>query len=166
MARLAAPIAEENHFLTSKHLAPANTLGHKLESSPRSQYATDEYDEGENEQEGSECSEGSAESEYEVDEIVKEEMAKLEGTFREIGMKFRMIARIGEGNVKILVLHVYHSNYLLTDLSRNFLNCLQSRRLALRMLSERLGHRTKGCLEVDISSLQGEKQDFDFGTQP
>lgn len=58
---------------------------------------TDELEEGEDEQEGSECSEDSADSEYAVDETVREEMAKLEDTFREIGMKFRMIARIGEG---------------------------------------------------------------------
>lgn len=166
MARPAVPIAEKNPFLTRKHPAPANNLGHKLGSSPRSQYDTDEHEEGENEQEGSECSEGSAESEYEVDETVKEEMAKLEDTFREIGMKFRMIARIGEGNARILVSLAYDSNYLLTDLSRNFLNCLQGGRLALRVLSERLGHRTKGCLEMDIPSLQEEKEDFGFGYQP
>lgn len=140
MARPAIPIAEKNPFLTSKRLAPANNLSHELESSPVSQCEPDECEEGEDEQEGSESSEGSAESEYAVDETVKEEMAKLEGTFREIGMKFRLIARIGEGNARILVPLVYHSNHLFTDLSRNFLNCLQGRRLALRILSERLGH--------------------------
>lgn len=97
MARPAIPIAEKNPFLTSKRLAPANNLSHELESSPVSQCEPDECEEGEDEQEGSESSEGSAESEYAVDETVKEEMAKLEGTFREIGMKFRLIARIGEG---------------------------------------------------------------------
>ncbi|CAF9938804.1 MAG: hypothetical protein ALECFALPRED_007851 [Alectoria fallacina] len=96
-ARPVVPIAETDPFLTSKHLAPANNSSHGLGSSPGSQYGTDEYEEGEDEQEGSECSEGSAESEYAVDETVRAEMTRLEDTFREIGMRFRMIARIGEG---------------------------------------------------------------------
>lgn len=95
--RPAVPIAENNPFLTNKHLAPANHLRHELQSGTGSQYDTDEFEEDEDEQEGSECSERSAESEYTVDETVKEEMEKLEDTFREIGMRFRMIARIGEG---------------------------------------------------------------------
>lgn len=112
MGRPAVPIAEKNPFLTSKHLAPANNLSHELGSNLVSQYDTDELDEGEDEQEGSECSEGSAESEYTVDETVREEMVKLEDTFREAGMKFRMIARIGEGNVGIVVSLVHHSKYV------------------------------------------------------
>lgn len=102
------PVAENNPFLTSKHLAQANDLSHKLQSGTGSQYDTDEYEEAGDGQEGSECSEGSAESEYAVDETVKEEMDKLEGTFRELGMKFRMIARIGEGNAVVLVSRLYH----------------------------------------------------------
>lgn len=136
MARPAVPIVEKNPFLTSKSLASANNPSHGLQSSAGSQYNTDEYEEGEDEQEGSECSEGSAESEYAVDQTVREEMDRLEDTFRELGMKFRMIARIGEGNARILVLPLYHSNDLLTGLSRNFLNRLQGRRLTLRILSE------------------------------
>ena len=163
MSRPAVPIAEKNPFLTSKRLAPANNLSQELRSSPGSQYDTDEYEDGEDEQEGSECSNGSAESEYAVDETVRTEMAKLENTFREIGMKFHMIARIGEGNTGILGSLVCDSNDLLTDLCRNFLNRLQSRRLALRILSERLGCRTKGCLEVDIPSFQEKKERFDIG---
>lgn len=131
MPRPAVPIAEMNPFRTSEHLEPANSPRHGLESSPRSQYDTDENEEGENEQEGSECSKGSAESEYAVDETVREEMTKLEDTFREIGMRFRMIARIGEGKARIWVLSVYHSKCRLTSLSRNFLNRLQGRGLAL-----------------------------------
>lgn len=116
IARPVVPIAEKNPFLTSKHLAPANNSSHGLGSSPGSQYGTDEYEGGEDKQEGSECSEGSAESEYAVDETVRAEMTKLEDTFREIGMRFRMIARIGEGSAMIMVSLVYHLNYLLTDL--------------------------------------------------
>ena len=111
MSRPAVPIAEKNPFLTGERVAPNSftsmfELGHEYGS----QDETDELEEGEDEQEGSECSEGSAESEYAVDETVREDMAKLEDTFREIGMKFRMIARIGEGSARILVSSMYHSN--------------------------------------------------------
>ena len=132
MSRPAVPIAEKNPFLTGERVASNSfasmfELGH--EHGPQDE--TDELEEGEDEQEGSECSEDSAESEYAVDETVREEMAKLEDTFREIGMKFRMIARIGEGNAIILVQSVSNLNYRLTGLSRNFLDCLQGRRHAL-----------------------------------
>lgn len=103
MARTTVPIAEKNPFLTSKHLAPSGNLSRKLGTSLGSQYDTDEDEEASDAQEGSECSEGSAESEYAVDDTVREEMTKLEDTFREIGMRFRMIARIGEGIAGILV---------------------------------------------------------------
>ena len=158
MARTTVPIAEKNPFLTSKHLAPSSSLSRRLGTSPGSHYDTDEDEEGLDAQEGSECSETSVESEYAIDETVKEEMTKLEDTLREIGMRFRMIARIGEGIARTLVSSVYESHYPLTGLSRNFLDRLQGRRLALRVLSERLGHRTKGCLEVDISSFQEETE--------
>ncbi len=125
MSRPAVPIAEENPFLTSKNLTPANNLSHELRCRSRSHHETDEYKDGEDEQEGSECSDESAESEYAVDDTVREEMARLEDTFREIGMKFRMIARIGEGNIRILTSLGRHSNNLLTGLSRNFLNRIQ-----------------------------------------
>lgn len=163
---MAVASTEKNPFLTSKHLAPANNLSHELGSSPGSQHVTDEYGEGEEEQEGSECSEESAQSEYAVEETVREDMAKLEDTFREIGMKFRMIARIGEGKSRFSVSLVYHSDSLLTGLPRNFLDRLQGRRHALRLLSERLGRRTRRCLKVDISSLQEKKERFDIGHQP
>lgn len=165
-ARPAVPIAEKNPFLTSKALASANNPSHELRSNAGSQYDTDEHEESEDEQEGSECSEGSAESEYAVDQTVREEMDRLEDTFRELGMRFRMIARIGEGNAKTLSLLMYHTNDLLTGLARNFLNCLQGRRLTLRILSERLGHRSKGRFKVDISSIQEEKKCINLGHQP
>ena len=124
MARTAVPIAEKNPFLTGKHLAPSGNLSHQSGTIPESQYDTDEYEDDLDAQEGSECSEESAESEYAIDETVKEEMSKLEDTFREIGMRFRMIARIGEGITRILVSLVFCSNIQLTGLSRNFLNRL------------------------------------------
>ena len=91
------PIAEKNPFLTSKHLAPSGNLSKELAANSGSQLDKDIFEEHSDESEDSECSEGSEESEYAVDETVKKEMAKLEDTFREIGMRFRMIARIGEG---------------------------------------------------------------------
>ena len=102
MAKLAPPIAEKNPFLTNKHIAPAEISRHGQEPITESKYDTDEYEEAEDEQEGSECSEGSAESEYAVDGTVTKEMATLEDTFRKIGMNFRMIARIGEGNSGVI----------------------------------------------------------------
>ena len=133
-ARATVPIAEENPFLTGKHLAPSDRSGHQSGISPRFQYDIDEYENGLEAEEGSECSEESAESDYGVDEEVREEMSNLEDTFRDIGMKFRMIARIGEGIVMISMSLAYYSNVILTSLLRNLLDRLQSRRLALRLL--------------------------------
>lgn len=45
---------------------------------------------------GSECSDESSEN---VEESVREEMENLEITFRGLGLKYRMIDRIGEGIV-------------------------------------------------------------------
>ena len=124
MARTTVPIIEENPFLTGKHLTPSDNLSHQLGTSPGSQYGTEEYEDDLNAQEGSECSDESGDSEYAVDETVREEMTKLEDTFREIGMRFRMIARIGEGIARILVPSFYFPNDSLTSTSRNFLNRL------------------------------------------
>lgn len=97
MARLAEPIAEKNPFLTGTDLAPATSLSEKLGLSPGTRYNL-EIGQGDEEfSEGSELSEASSESEHDVDEVVLEDMAKLENTFDEIGLKFRMIDRIGEG---------------------------------------------------------------------
>ena len=54
-------------------------------------------DESEDENESSGCSESSSEDEAEIDEVVREDMAKLEHVFHDMGLKFRMINRIGEG---------------------------------------------------------------------
>lgn len=124
MARTAVPIAEKNPFLTGKHLAPSDNLNHQLGISPGSQSGTDEYEDDLNAQEGSEDSDESGDSEYAVDETVREEMTKLEDTFREIGMRFRMIARIGEGITRNLASLFNSPNYMLISPSRNFLNRL------------------------------------------
>ena len=124
MARTAVPTAEKNPFLIGKHLAPSDNLSHQLGTNPGSQYGTDEYEDALDAQEGSECSEDSADSEYTVDETVREEMTKLEDTFREIGMRFRMIARIGEGITRFLISLFYFWETSLTSRPRNFLNRL------------------------------------------
>ena len=126
MAKTAVPIAEKNPFLTGKHFAPSDNMRDRLGISPGSQYGTDEdeHEDDLNGQEGSECSDESGDSEYTVDETVREEMTELEDTFREIGMRFRMIARIGEGIARILVSLFYYPNKMLTSPSRNFLNRL------------------------------------------
>lgn len=102
MAKPAGPIAEKNPFLTGTDLAPATSLSQKLGLSPGSRYELGGDQAGQEEEEYSEASEhsdGSSESEREVGESVLEDMARLENTFEEIGLKFRMIDRIGEGTL-------------------------------------------------------------------
>lgn len=48
---------------------------------------------------GSECSDESSDSHETVEESVRQEMENLETTFRGLGLKYRMIDRIGEGKV-------------------------------------------------------------------
>jgi len=93
----AEPIAERNPFLTGTDLAPATTLSEKLGLSPGSRYEVDVEQGGEDISEGSQCSEGGPEEALEVDQSTLDEMTKLEEAFRERGMKFRMIDRVGEG---------------------------------------------------------------------
>lgn len=97
MARSAEPVAEKNPFLTGTDLAPATSLSEKLGLSPGTRHDLENNEDDEELSEGSEHSPGSSESEHEVDEAVLEDMARLENTFDEIGLKFRMIDRIGEG---------------------------------------------------------------------
>ena len=47
--------------------------------------------------ESSDCSDDSSEGAHEVDAVVQEDMGKLEDIFDNMGFKFRMIDRIGEG---------------------------------------------------------------------
>lgn len=51
----------------------------------------------EDESGSSECSRSSSESYEEIDDTVMLEMHNLEGIFRNMGLNFRMIDRIGEG---------------------------------------------------------------------
>lgn len=98
MAKRAVPIAEDNPFLTGTSLAPVTTLSGKLGLSPGARYEVQGDEEGQRVSEDFQPSEAfSDDDELEVDESVQEEMAKLEDAFEEIGLKFRMIDRIGEG---------------------------------------------------------------------
>ena len=98
MAKLDGPIAEKNPFLTGNPHAPATALSEKLGLSPPTQDSMKNNQlEGEMSDQSEESVEAS-ESEPEINELVLEEMSKLENTFEEIGLKFRMIDRIGEGD--------------------------------------------------------------------
>ena len=99
MATRAGPIAEKNPFLTGASLVPATTLSGKLGLSPEARYGGPDDPEDEEVSADSQRSEVSSEDdELDFDGSVQEEMAKLEETFRENGLKFRMIDRIGEGD--------------------------------------------------------------------
>ena len=99
MATCVGPIAEENPFLTGTNLAPATKLSGKLGLSPEARYRAQDDPDGEEVSADIQRSEVSSEDEeLEYDGSVEEEMAKLEETFRENGLKFRMIDRIGEGD--------------------------------------------------------------------
>ena len=97
MATCAGPIAEENPFLTGTNLVPATKLSGKLGLSPEARHGAQDDREGEEVQADSQRSEVSSDEELDYDGSVEEEMAKLEETFRENGLRFRMIDRIGEG---------------------------------------------------------------------
>jgi hypothetical protein len=56
-----------------------------------------ENDEQQEYYESSDGSESSSESLAEIEPAVREDMDKLEDTFHDMGLKFRMIDRIGEG---------------------------------------------------------------------
>ena len=99
MARPTGLVAEKNPFLTGTVHVPATALSEKLGLSPVSQYSPKKNQDEESLSEGSECTEEYSQDEHEVDEFVAEEMAKLENTFEEIGLKFRLIDRIGEGKL-------------------------------------------------------------------
>ena len=134
MATRVGPIAEENPFLTGTNLVPATTLSGKLGLSPEARYGAQDDPEGEEQSADSQRSEVSSEDdELEFDGSVQEDMAKLEETFRENGLKFRMIDRIGEGDNSKRQQNNWQANRLI-DIFRYFLDGLQSRRPPLRIL--------------------------------
>lgn len=101
MAKRPGPIAEQNPFLTGTDLAPVTSLSEKLGLSSGVRYEEQHNTDGEELLEESQRSvDESDEDEIEVDKSVQEEMAKLEDTFHERGLKYRMIDRIGEGDAR------------------------------------------------------------------
>ena len=100
MAKRPGPVAEENPFLTGTDLTPVTALSEKLGLSPGTRYEEQHDTDGEDVSEESQRSEDESEDEVEVDKSVQDEMAKLEDTFKERGLRYRMIDRIGEGNAK------------------------------------------------------------------
>ena len=97
MTRIEEPIGEKNLFLTGTAQVPATALSEKLGLSPVTKYAPGvDQEHGTISSECEECEELS-EEEHKVEGSVLEEMSKLETTFDERGLKFRMIDRIGEG---------------------------------------------------------------------
>lgn len=97
MARPARPIPEGNPFLNGQNIVPPTTLSEKLGLSPEARHNIGD-DREQSRSEESEVSDDLSENGGEVDASVQAEMDKLETTFDEIGLKFRLIDRIGEGN--------------------------------------------------------------------
>lgn len=64
---------------------------------PRNDASHNEIEEPQEYHESSDCSDSSSESPQEIDDVVREDMGKLESIFDNMGFKFRMIDRIGEG---------------------------------------------------------------------
>ena len=103
MATHPRSIAEENPFLTGTSIAPATMLSEESDLGPGVRNGIMDEQEGAEVSEQSQCFEGSSdEDDLEVDELVQEEMTRLEETFQENGLKFRMIDRIGEGDSNYL----------------------------------------------------------------
>lgn len=63
----------------------------------RSVPGQNEDEEQQDDYESSECSQDSQEVSPEIDDSVREDMSRLENIFHNMGFKFRMIDRIGEG---------------------------------------------------------------------
>ena len=84
---------EHNPFITEPQKQKLQRAG--LDHNRR-----EDFEDDEEEQSYSDGSDGSENSEEHavVDDSVKEEMVKLEHMFKGMGLKYRMIDRIGEGN--------------------------------------------------------------------
>lgn len=94
MTKPSAPTMEDNPFLTQPHHEKLANAGYN------SKFKREEEDDGDEPDvsDSSECSEWSSKSHRDIEDSVREEMAKLEDTFQGLGLKYRMIDRIGEGN--------------------------------------------------------------------
>ena len=81
MARLRDNASQDDPFQTRKNIVPAT---HESENDAEPLEVSDESNDSENE-------------EHQIAESVKEDMRRLDEIFREKGMKYRLIDRIGEG---------------------------------------------------------------------
>lgn len=73
-----------------------------------------------NRSEGSQCSDESSDSQEDIDESVLQEMADLEETFHGMGLKYRMIDRIGEGMVGNTMINIIPNEDLICILIGTF----------------------------------------------
>ena len=92
---------EDNPFVTE-------TYKRKLQRAKRGLNQRDDFNDDEDEQshsEGSDILESSSEEHADVEGSVREEMVKLEQMFKGMGLKYRMIDRIGEGDDCELLKH-------------------------------------------------------------
>lgn len=79
---------EDNPFIT--HALKTSNIVQGLAPGHEEHEQQDDY-------ESSECSQDSQEGSPEIDDSVREDMSRLENIFHNMGFKFRMIDRIGEG---------------------------------------------------------------------
>ena len=94
IARAPALTMEDNPFVTDPHKRKYQRSG--VVDDTRGDF--DDNDEEQSYSEGSDDSENLSEEHAAVEDSVREEMIKLEQMFKGMGLKYRMIDRIGEGD--------------------------------------------------------------------
>ncbi len=85
---------EDNPFVTE-------TYNRKLQRAGQGLNQREDFNDDEDERsyyEGSDILESSSEEHGDIEDSVREDMVKLEQMFKGIGLKYRMIDRIGEGD--------------------------------------------------------------------
>ncbi len=145
---------EDNPFVTETYQQKLQRAG--LDPDRREGFNNDDDDQGYSD--GSDGSE-SSEEHVVIEDSVREDMAKLEQTVKGMGLKYRMIDRIGEGDPSKLCKRNIDQTLIFHHLYRHILNRLQGRRFILRLLSERLGHRTTGSPKMGVASNQDENDE-------
>ena len=92
---------EKHPFVTDNYRQKLQRAG--LDHNTREQY--DHDDDGQEYTDGSDSSESSSGEHLHIEDSVREEMIKLEHTFKGMGLKYRMIDRIGEGHILNIINH-------------------------------------------------------------
>lgn len=100
----------------------------------------------------SECSDESSESQEDIDESVLQEMADLEETFHDMGLKYRMIDRIGEGT--------FSTVYKAEDLHYDYYQNDWDRESSAKWLSPPVKKRRKHYSESPPSSQPRKRSHF------